>query len=156
MTNYRARAGVMLFLLMAATAGLIYRAAVLTVGDANKIQTNLAIINRKPVSVEKLILQVAKLDGITNDIERTTLSDVKAALTETATLLKETQLEIDAQYQAWDAMKSAMEKDDATYRSVAMRLAAVRSQQDDQILRLRELIDSAQQPPVVLRLPTMF
>jgi hypothetical protein len=81
---------------------------------------------------------------------------VKAALTETATLLKETQLEIDAQYQTWDAMKSAMEKDDATYRSVAMRLAAVRSQQDDQILRLRELIDSAQQPPVVLRLPTMF
>ncbi len=150
MTNFRARIAVVFLLFVACAISLAYRAVELTIGGENRVVTNLALISRKNMSMERLNSQITELDRITNNIDRSSIGDLKAVLVQTATLLKETEIDVGAQYKAWDVIKSEMNKDDATYRAVALRLAEVRAQQDDQILRLQGLLDTARQPRILI------
>jgi hypothetical protein len=146
MTTFRARTAIVFWLFVACAISLAYRAVELTIGGENKVLTNLALISRKNMSMERLNSQITELDRLTNNIDRSSIGDLKSALVQTAALLKETEIEVGAQYKAWDVIKSEMNKDDVTYQSVAVRLAEVRAQQDDQILRLQGLLDTARQP----------
>jgi hypothetical protein len=150
MRNFRARIAVVFLLFLACAISLTYRAIELTIGGENRAVTNLALISRKNMSMERLNNQITALDRITDNIDRSSIGDLKAVLVQTATLLKATEIDIGAQYKAWDVIKSEINKDDATYRAVALRLAEVRAQQDDQILRLQGLLDTARQPRILI------
>jgi hypothetical protein len=91
MTNFRARAAVVFWLFVACAILLAYRAVELTIGGENTVVANLALISRKNMSMEHLNSQITKLDRLTKNIDRSSIGDLKAALVETATLLKETE-----------------------------------------------------------------
>jgi hypothetical protein len=54
MTNFRARITVVFLLFVACAISLAYRGVELTIGGENRVVTNLALISRKNMSMERL------------------------------------------------------------------------------------------------------
>ena len=146
MSKYRVAIVLILFLI--AAFALVYRAVTLTLGEKNKLQTNLILMNRSPTSLELLNSHAVKLEAMTKNIEKTSFGDIKNAIEKTITLVNQSNLELKAQNDAWLEIQKQIKRDDVNFRSLKEQLAQLKSLEDERIISLKLLLDKAAQPSI--------
>lgn len=122
------------------------RSAILMIGRANKLKSNLIIMNRTPPSFAELSNQVVKLQHITSDIDNYTLSDIKDNLVLTANLAEIAGSEFQSQYNSWVAVKGQISKDNENFVQLKQKLDQVQKLQDTEVVRLSKLLDEYMKP----------
>jgi hypothetical protein len=153
MTNFSIRSDrrrrVFLSVFLAGSAALIVQAGILTVGASNRLQSNLAVMNRSPQSFIALGSQVEELRRITTNIDDYKLREIKSALTTTARLAGHAQSEFLAQYESWVSVQGEIEKDKDSFQQLRQRLDEVKRLQDSEIVRLKDLLDRSAKPSLI-------
>jgi hypothetical protein len=146
MQNRRSRFGLMIYLLVMLL--LTIRAVILTVGHENTLRSNLFVMNRSSISLNELTTHIKKLESMMEDIENYKLYDIKEALQKTINLVETASQEFNAQYDAWINVKSEISKDKSSYLKLREQLEQVQKMRNSEILRFKELLDEAREPPV--------
>lgn len=131
--------------------GIVYISyfGILMVGNSNKLNTNISIMNRTPTSFIELGKQVQKLQIMTSNIDNYTLNDIKSSLLTTANLTNLASSEFKAQYESWLFVKGQINKDADSFIQVKQKLDQVQKLQDDEIVRLKELLDKSTKPSLL-------
>lgn len=122
---------------------LIVKTAILTVGNSNRMQSNLAVMNRSPQSFIELGKQVEKLQQITANIDNYKLKEIKDELSTTAILAAHARTEFQAQYDAWISVQGEISRDKESFLKLKQRLDEVQRLQDAEIVRLSNLLEES-------------
>lgn len=145
----RRRADLLLTVFVLLAVALLVRAAFVTIGTSNRLQTNLALMNRTPQSFLDLGAQVETLSEMTAEIDQHSLAEIKSALITTSRLAAYAQVESRAQYDAWLAIKNASVQDKKVFLQLRNQLDEVRRFQDTEIVRLKKLLDDSTKPSLL-------
>lgn len=129
--------------------GLIYRVSVLTLGEENRGKANLVLMNRSPISMQKLNMHVAQLEEMTGNIGDYSFSNIKHSIEETIDLVNQTNREIEAQYYAWLQVKDLINHDEESFVQLKEQLLQIQSLQDNEILSMKRVLDEAEKPSLI-------
>lgn len=118
----------------------------LIVHPESREQMNLALMNRTPQSFEELRIQTEKLNEITSNIENFSLGEIRQELQRTSRLVTISRKEFHAQYEAWLEVKETTSQDRESFLQLRAQLDDISRLQDNQIRRLRALLDESEKP----------
>lgn len=135
---------------------LIVRAVILSLSDEAKLRTNVVLMNRAPVSLQQLTSHIGELEVMTSNIEKVSLGEIKLGLENTIRLVNQSNMELKAQYDAWIRIKDEIKKDDAQFRGLRNQLTHMQSLQDEEILRLKNMLNKAQKPSIFADATNLF
>ena len=135
---------------LAVVAGLLMmillgRAIALHTFDYYRTQNALLQANREPLSLKLLNEHIESLDAMALNIEKASLGDIKAALEKTIRLTNQASQEYKVQFNAWSELRGKIKNDGSTYNALRAQLNDLQKFQQEEILRLRELLNKAQQ-----------
>jgi hypothetical protein len=145
----RRRFGLIAFMLAIVFVVVMARAAVLMLGEENQRRADLAVMGRTPLSLVELNQQMSLLRNLTADIDHSSFQQIRDALTRTITLVDRTNTELIAQNEAWKETRSRIKNDELMYRSLRANLDNTRRLQDEEIIRLKRMLDRAQRPSML-------
>jgi len=147
LTKWRLRivASVMILLAIA----LVVRALFIVYDDDLQSKINLKMMSREPTSLRLLEVKRAEVDRATKNIGSLTLDEIQDLLATTSVLAGQASIELKAQEEAWEKMKSRSEVDAATYEEVRRQLNIVSQMQSKEIIRLTGLLDEARSPSIL-------
>lgn len=140
--------GLSIFLLVV-VAGLVYRTSTLMLGEENREKVNLVLMNRAPLSLQKLNEHAKKLESMTADIEQYSFAGIRGAIEETTHLVTLTNRELKAQYDAWLEIQTRIKSDAGSFYRLRDQLDEIQNLQDQQILDLKRMLEAAEKPSVV-------
>ena len=127
---------------------ILCRAAFVVFNPSYRARAALLQANLQPVFVAPLIEQVAKLKTIGENVETTTIVDLRDALTNTVRIAEYATSEFEAQYASWSVLRGEIKNDGTTYKELRRQLDETQRMQDAEIIRLREALDKAVKPSV--------
>lgn len=122
---------------------IIVRATIVSIGDNNRLRSNLVVMNRSPQSFVALGAQIEELQRMTLNIDNYRLVEIKSALEKTARLAGNAKTEFQAQYDAWVYVQSQSTKDKENFLQLRQKLDDVQKLQDREIVRLKKLLDES-------------
>lgn len=140
---------ILLFCLFITVAGLVYRAAFVIVGPDNVEKVNLVLMNRSPISLQRLNEHAEKLEEMTNNIDNYTFSTIKLEIDKTIKLVNFANLELKAQYDAWISVKSSLKNDGDSLAKLKEQLDTTRNLQEQEIVKLKNILDNIQKPSII-------
>lgn len=144
--NPQRRLLVIVIILSLGAASLLGRALYLATSDAHQGRTNLVIMTRVPQSLGKLDAQNQKIAAVAANIDSHSLNEIKRVLDETSRIAGRASLELKAQSDAWEKIKSKTNVDASTYQEVQKNLELVGALQSNEIVRLKKLLEESGQP----------
>jgi translation elongation factor EF-1beta len=115
----------------------------LVAGQDNTDRTNLWIISRDSVQLNKLNDHVKKLEGVTVDINNYTFNELKDLINESVTLIRNTNTEIIAQQKSWSEIRSRIAEDKVNFEQLKSDLNQIENIQSKEIERLQRAINDA-------------
>lgn len=139
-----ARQKVLIAVLGLVTSGVMIKVWFSMIGDDNQAKANLAVMARTPRSFVALEEQTKLLDSMTSDISQFTLAQIKDELEKTNHLVKTARQEFVAQNEAWVKVSRFAEKDMDSFIELKRKLDEVQRLQDEEIVRLNELLEESQ------------
>jgi hypothetical protein len=145
-TEWRYRLVVTLFALSFLT--LAGRGYYLATSPFIRTKANLVVLNTEQSSVAALVSQTEQLRLLTNNVERASLADIRAALEKTVTVANRAALDFQGQFEAWSELRGKIKQDSSTYDALRAQLSDLQKLQQGEILRLKEALDAAQKPSI--------
>lgn len=130
-------------------SGLLMRSLFIVYDDDLQAKINLKLMNREPMSLRLLESKRVEIDKATVDIGSLTLNQIQELLSSTSVLAGQASIELKAQEEAWEKMKSQSNVDAATYEEVKRQLNVVSKMQSTEIIRLTGLLDEARSPSIL-------
>jgi hypothetical protein len=125
---------------------LFWRSLGLMLGEENPRLTDMALMSRKPLSVEQLNKQASELRRLAKNIDTASFQDIRVAFERTIVLVERANTEIAAQYQAWEQTRGRMKDDEVNYLTLRANLENSKRLQEAEIIRLKRALDEAQTP----------
>jgi len=139
-----------LFFIAIIVISLFSRSIYLMVGENNRINSDLIIASRTPLSLDQLNIQAVKLKKIADNIDSYSFGQIKQAINETVNLVKISNREINAQYEAWLNVKSKINVDTKHYVQLKHQLSKIQELQTAEIIRLRLMLKNAERPSIIV------
>lgn len=127
---------------------ILYRASFVVLSPSYRARNAMLQANLQPVFVAPLIEQVGKLKTIGENVETTTIVDLREALTNTVRLAEHATKEFEAQYASWSVLRGEIKNDGTTYNELRRQLEETQRMQEAEIIRLRGALDKAVKPSV--------
>lgn len=125
---------------------LLVRAIDLTLGAANHAQANLAVMTRKPHSLDLLSSQTMRINEMTAHMYEHSINEITGLLTETSHIADQAALELQAQSDAAAKIRADAAVDATVYLDTQRKLAATNRLQSEEIVRLNGVLNQALQP----------
>lgn len=144
--NYRFRLFSIVIPLCAGVLYMLGHTIHFALSQNSREQVNLMLMNRTPRSFEELRIQTERLNAITSNIEKYSLGEIRQELQRTSGLVTISRKEFAAQYDAWLEVKEAAGQDRESFLELRAQLDDVSRLQDNQIQRLRKLLDESAEP----------
>lgn len=139
---------VLLICLFITVAGLVYRIAFVMTDSTNVEKVNLVLMNRSPISLQRLNKHAEKLEDMTHNIDNYTFSTIKLEIDKTVELVSAANLELKAQYDAWISVKSSLKDDGDSLAKLKEQLDTTRNLQEQEIVKLKKILDNIQKPSI--------
>ena len=145
----RTRYRIVLTTLALLAFGLLMRSLFIVYDDDLQAKINLKLMSREPASLRLLESKRVEIDKAAANIGSLTLNQIQDLLASTSILAGQASIELKAQEEAWEKMKSQSNVDAATYEEVKRQLNVVSKMQSAEIIRLTGLLDDARSPSIL-------
>lgn len=129
---------------------LLGRAGYLASNQQSQDRTKLILMTRTPDSIIRLEEQSKELARVAANIDQHSLSEIRTLLDKTASTAGYATREIQAQQDAWRDIQTRNRVDADTYKRIQTDLSGVTKMQEEEIVRLNDLLDRAKAEPLAI------
>ncbi len=145
--SWRSRVVVVALMLgfVALTARLIY----LTTDAGLKLRAAVFVANSPQSALNQLVKETADLTRLADDIETMSIGDIRRRLRSSIAVADRAAVEFEAQSKAWSYVRGRIKEDSSTYDALRKDLAESQRLQEDEVRRLKRLLDDAQKPSLI-------
>lgn len=145
--SWRTRVVVVALMLgfVALTARLIY----LTIDAGLKLRAAVFVANSPQSALNQLVKETADLTRLADDIETMSIGDIRRRLRSSIAVADRAAVEFEAQSKAWSYVRGRIKEDSSTYDALRKDLAESQRLQEDEVRRLKRLLDDAQKPSLI-------
>jgi hypothetical protein len=143
---FRTKMLVVIFsLLFSALAG---RAYYLATDSFIRSKADMVLLNTELSSASALARESERLSRLASRLENVSLGELREILANAASLAERASRDFKAQYSSWSALRGKIKEDSSTYESLRVQLAELQRLQNEEILRLKQMLDAAQKPSI--------
>jgi len=125
------------------------RGIYILIGKDLNDEINTILVTRPLVSLKALAAHTDKIELVQNDIENQSFAQIKKMFEDTLRLTQNSVIEIKSQESAWLELKSEMKEDRVNFEQIKNQLADVENIKDQQIIRVKELMDVSESSFVI-------
>lgn len=142
----RARLLVWAFAILFVT--LCARGYYLATDSSIRAKADLVLLNSELSSVVALARESERLGRLASRLEDLSLSELRNVLSDASILAERASRDFQAQYASWSNLRGRIREDSSTYEALRAQLAELQRLQNEEIVRLKQMLDAAQEPSI--------
>lgn len=135
--------------LMLGFIALTVRLLYLTTDAGLKLRAAVFVANSPQSALNQLVKETADLSRLADNFEEMSIADIRRRLRSSIAVADRAALEFEAQSKAWSYVRGKIKDDSSTYDALRRDLAESQRLQEDEVRRLKRLLDDAQKPSLI-------